>query len=130
MKELRAFVLSPIPPAILGAIVSWASGGFPRPISVAVFYVLLLYAAQLLFGIAIRAYLLRSHRWSAASFAVGGTVMTGTPAVPYLAWVITQDPQSSARAAAVLVLWLVLGATTGLAYWWLARPGTKATATI
>ena len=71
MKEVRAFLVSPIPAAILGAFVSWASGGFPRPASVAVFYLLLLYAAQLLLGVTIRAYLLRTNRRSATSFALG-----------------------------------------------------------
>ena len=130
MKELRAFLLAPIPAAILGAFASWASRGFQRPISEAVFYLLLLYAAQLLFGVAIRAYLLRSRRSFAGRFAIGGALMTGIPAVPYLAWAMTQNPDSSARAATVLVLWLLLGGLAGLAYWWLARPSTKAPATV
>jgi hypothetical protein len=129
MKEIRAFLLSPIPAAVLGSIVSWASGGFPRPISVAVFYLLLLYAAQLLFGAAIRVWLLRSNRWSAASFALGGTAMTGLPSIAYLAWATAKNPDSSSNAIIVLALWLLLGALTGLAYWWLARIGSKASAT-
>jgi hypothetical protein len=128
VKELRAFLLSPIPAAILGAIVSWASGGFPRPVSVAVFYLFQLYAAQLLFGVAIRAYLLRSNRQSAASFALGGTAMTGIPAIAYLAWATVQNPSSASRAAVVLVLWLLMGALTGLSYWRLAH--SKAPATV
>src|SRR5688572_24671581 len=92
MKELRAFLLAPIPAALLGALVSWASGGFQRPISVAVFYLLLLYAAQLLFGVAIRAYLLRSQRSSAGKFAIGGALMTGIPAVSLLG--VGSDPKS------------------------------------
>ena len=130
MKELRAFLLSPIPAAILGSVASWASGGFPRPVSVAVLYLLLLYGLQLLFGVAIRAYLLKAHRSSAATFAVGGALMTGTPAVAYLAWAMTQNLHSSSNAVVVLVLWLLLGAMTGVAYWWLARPSTKAPANV
>lgn len=130
MKELPAFLLSPVPAAIFGAIVSWASGGFPRPISVAVFYLLLLYAAQLLFGVAIRAHLLRSKRSSAASFALGGTAMTGFPSIAYLAWATSQNPDPSSSAAVVLVLWLLLGAVTGLSYWRLARIGSKAPTTV
>ena len=130
MKELRAFLLSPIPAAVLGAIVSWASGGFPRPISVAVLYLLLLYAAQLLFGVAIRAWLLRSNRWSAASFALGGTAMTGLPSIAYLAWTTAKNPDSSSSAIIVLIVWLLLGALTGLSYWRLARIDSKAPATV
>jgi hypothetical protein len=128
MKELRSFLLSPIPAAILGAIVSTATGGFPRPVSVAVFYLLLLYAAQLLFGIAIRAFLRRTNRRSASSFALGGTAMTGIPTIPYLVWATAQNPASSSSAAVVLVLWLLLGALTGLSYWRLARPRSKVSA--
>lgn len=128
MKEVRGFLLAPIPAAILGAIVSWASGGFPQPVSVAVFYLLLLYAAQLLFGVAIRTYLLRSQRCSATSFALGGTAMTGIPSVPYLAWATTQSPEASSTAALVLVLWLFLGALTGLSYWRLTHHGSNAPA--
>jgi len=126
MKEVRAFLLSPIPAAILGAIVSWASGGFPRPVSVAIFYLLLLYAAQLLLGVAIRAFLLRTGRRSATSFAFGGMAMTCIPSAAYLAWAAAQEPNSSSRAVVVLVLWLVLGCLTGLANWRLTRPAEVA----
>jgi hypothetical protein len=98
MKAFPAFLTSPIPAAILGATVSWASGGYPRPVSVAVFYLLLLYGAQLVFGIAIRAYLLRSNRQSAASFALGGTAMTGVPAIAYLARLPSSDPGGRGEA--------------------------------
>ncbi|HUE80095.1 MAG TPA: hypothetical protein VMN38_10745 [Sphingomicrobium sp.] len=125
MKALPAFLLSPIPAAILGATVSWASGGFPRPVSIAVFYLLLLCGAQLVFGIAIRAYLIKSNRQSAASFALGGTAMTGIPAIAYLAWAITQNPNPSSSAFIVLVLWSLLGTLTGLAYWLLTRPHSE-----
>jgi hypothetical protein len=122
MKEVRAFLLSPIPAAILGATVSWVSGGFPRPVSVAIFYLLLLYAAQLLLGVAIRAVLLRTNRRSAMSFVFGGMAMTGIPSVAYLAWAAAQNSSSSSRAMVVLVLWLFLGCLTGFAYWRLTRP--------
>jgi hypothetical protein len=121
MRELRAFLLAPIPAAALGAIVSWASGGFPRPASVAIFYLLLLYAAQLLFGVAIHAYLLRTNRRSAAGFTIGGTFMTAIPTIPYMAWAITTDLGPTSTGFVVLVLWLLLGALTGLTYWWLTR---------
>ena len=125
MKEVRAFFLSPIPAAILGAIVSWASGGSPRPEPVAILYLLLLYAAQLLFGVAIRAFLLTTRRGSATSFLFGGMVMTGIPSVPYLAWAAARHPESWPDAIFVLVLWLLLGGLTGLSYWHLARPAAK-----
>jgi hypothetical protein len=125
MKEVRGFLLAPIPAAILGAFVSWARGGFPRPVSVAVFYLVLLYAAQLLFGLAIRTHLLRSQRSSATSFALGGALMTGIPSIVYLAWATTQTPIGSSTAAVVLVLWSFLGALTGLFYWRLSRHGSN-----
>ncbi len=128
MKEVRAFLLSPIPAAILGAIVSWASGGFPRPVSVAIFYLLQLYAAQLLLGMIIRAFLLRTNRRSAANFIVGGMVMTGIPSAAYLAWATAQHPASSSKAVVVFVLWTFLGGMTGLAYRRLTRAVIKAPA--
>ena len=128
MKELRAFLLSPIPAAILGAIVSWASGGFPRPVSIAIFYLLLLYAAQLLFGVAVRAFLLRTNRRSAMSYIFGGMAMTSIPSVPYVAWAAAQNLNPLWTGIAVLVLWLILGGLTGLAYWRLTRSAIKAPA--
>jgi peptidoglycan/LPS O-acetylase OafA/YrhL len=129
MRELRAFVLSPIPAAVLGAVVSWASGGFPRPLSVAVFYLLLLYPAQLLFGIALRAVLLRRNRRSASSFVAGGAAMTGIPSSAYLVWATSVNSGPWSSAVVVFLLWLLLGALTGLTYWRLARPASKAPAT-
>lgn len=125
MKEVRAFLLSPLPAAIVGAVVSYASGAFPRPVSVAIFYVLLLYGAQLLFGVAVRTFLLRTKRRSATNFVVGGMVMTGIPSVAYLAWAVAQHPGSLSKGVAVLVLWLLLGGLTGLSYWRLARPAAE-----
>ncbi len=129
MKELRAFLLSPIPAAILGAFVSWASGGFPRPVSIAIFYLLLLYAAQLLFGVAVRAFLLRTNRRLATNYIFGGMAMTGIPSVPYLAWAAAQNLNPLWTGVVVLVLWLILGGLTGLAYWRLTRPVTRTPAT-
>jgi hypothetical protein len=130
MKEVRAFLLSPVIAAISGAFVSWASGGFPRPIPVAIFYLLQLYAAQLIFGVAIRACLFRSGRTSALNLALGGTFMTGIPSLVYLAWAVSEHPGSAPRAAVVLVLWSLLGTLTGLSYWWLARPSSKPRITV
>lgn len=129
VKELRAFLLSPVAAAILGAIVSWASGGFPRPISVAIFYLLQLYVAQLLFGVAIRAFLLKTNRRSIINFFFGGIVMTGVPSAAYLAWAASQNPNSVSKAVVVLLLWMLLGGLTGLAYWRLTRPAVIAPAT-
>lgn len=130
MKEVRAFLLSPVIAAISGATVSWASGGFPRPIPVAIFYLLQLYAAQLVFGVAIRAYLFRTGRTSALNLGLGGTAMTGIPSLVYLAWAVSKHPGSAPSAAVVLALWSLLGTLTGLSYWWLARPSPKARITV
>lgn len=125
MRQLRAFLLSPLPAAILGSIVSYASGGYPRPVSLAIFYLLLLYAAQLLFGVAIRAFLLKANRVYATDFALGGIAMTGMPSAPYLAWAVTKNPGAASSAVFALVLALMLGAVTGLSYWLVARPVAK-----
>ncbi|RZF64926.1 hypothetical protein EWE75_08670 [Sphingomonas populi] len=128
MKEIRAFLLSPVPAALLGALVSWATGGFPRPISIAVFYLLLLYIAQLLFGLAVRAFLINKMRKSPVDFAFGGAVMTGIPSITYLLWATIQREAHWAQGIEVLAVWLVLGALTGLSYWRLSRPSVKAPA--
>lgn len=122
MKPAGAFFLAPLPAAILGAFVSWASGGHPRPVSVAVFYLLLLYAAQLAFGLAIRAFLLKRRKRAAESFALGGAVMVALPAVPYVARGVTLRPDSLGTGIVLLFLWILMGAMTGISHWLLVRP--------
>jgi len=119
--KIGAFFLAPVPAAIVGALVSWASGGFPRPVSLAIFYLLLLYGTQIVFGLAICAYLLRTNRRSVMQFGIGGLLMTSIPAAVYLAWATAKHPASAANALFVLALWSALGAMTGLSYWFLAQ---------
>ncbi|WP_162237447.1 hypothetical protein [Sphingobium sp. Leaf26] len=119
--NLRAFFLAPVPAAIIGGIVSWATGGFPRPIPVAIFYLFLLYGTQIILGLIIRAFLLRTNRRSPIQFGMGGLFMTGVPSALYLVWATTKHPASSANALFVFALWSVLGAMTGLCYWFLAQ---------
>ena len=121
MNRVGAFFVVPIPAALLGGTVSWASGGFPRPLSMILFYLLLLYAAQLLFGLAIRAFLLRAGKATALGFTLGGTAMIAVPAVPYLLWAVGRHPHQLATAPVLLVLWLLCGAITGLTFWFLTR---------
>jgi len=120
MREVRAFLLAPLPAAILGAIVYKASGDFTRFVAIAIVYLLVLYAVQLLFGLAVRAFLLRTGRRAAFHFAIGGTVMTGIPSLPFLAWDVARNAMLWSAATGVLVIWLMLGTVTGLAYGWLA----------
>ncbi|MEG8224122.1 hypothetical protein OSJ57_26655, partial [Sphingomonas sp. HH69] len=121
MMKLSAFFLAPVPAAITGALVSWASGGFPRPVSLAIFYLLLLYVGQIVFGLAICAYLLRKNRRSAMQFGIGGLVMTSVPTALYLAWATAKHPAPAATALLVFALWSALGAMTGLCYWLLTQ---------
>lgn len=121
MKPAGAFFLSPFPGAVLGGAVSWATGGFPRLVSVVIFYLLLLYGVQLVFGLAIRSYLVKNRRTSAASFALGGVLMVAAPAVPYLAWAIGNRPDGLQTGLIVLALWLLCGGVTGLTCWFLAH---------
>ena len=117
IMKLGAFFLAPMAAAIVGALVSWASGGFPRPVSLAIFYLLLLYGAQIVFGLAICAYLLRTNRRSVMQFGIGGLLMTAIPAALYLAWATAKHPASTANVLFVFALWSALGAMTGLCYW-------------
>ena len=118
MIKLRAFLLSPLPAAVLGGLVSWASGGFPRPVSIAVFYLLALYALQLVFGLAIYAWLQRTGRQSLGAFACGGLMMVAIPAVPYMVWANVVRPQNTLELTVIVLgLWLLLGAITGATYW-------------
>jgi heme A synthase len=119
--KIGAFFLAPVPAAIIGALVSWASGGFPRPVSVAIFYLLLLYGTQIIFGLAICAYLLRTNRRSVMQFGIGGLLMTSIPAALYLAWATAKHSGPAANALFVFALWSALGALTGLCYWFLAQ---------
>jgi len=124
MNRIITFALAPVPAAALGGLVSWATGGHPRPLSVAIFYLLQLYALQLIFGLAIYAWLRRSGRQSIVSFAVGGLLMVAVMAAPYLVWATTMSPENTlGRAGVVLGLWLILGAITGANAWVLLRRG-------
>lgn len=123
MNNVRAFLLTPFPAAVLGTAISFLSGGFPRPVSVLLLYLILFYPAQLLFGIPIRRWLLRRRRTTAVDFALGGTVMIAIPAIPYLAWATSRNG-NPAVAVTLLFLWLICGGIAGLTYWWLARPDT------
>jgi hypothetical protein len=125
VNRAGAFFLAPVPAAVVGAAVSWTSGGWPRPDTVFVAYMLLIYAAQLLFGLAIRAVLLRTGRKSALGFALGGVVMIAVPAVPYVLWGVAKHPHQLASAPIVLALWLVMGGITGLAAWYLTEANEK-----
>src|SRR5688572_12627653 len=106
MKQVRGYFLSPFPAAILGGLVSWASGAHPRPVSIAILYLLLLYGAQLLFGILIRTQLIRHRRTSAFNFVSGGLAMTAIPTAPYIAWAATVQPYYPSYALAVFGLML------------------------
>jgi hypothetical protein len=120
IRRVAAFLLAPVPASLLGEIVASASGGFPPPDSVFFYYLLLLYAAQMLFGLPIRAFLLRAGRISAVGAALGGAAM--------IAWVVATHPNQLAEAPAVLALWLLMGAVTGLTAWLLTRPEKTTTA--
>jgi peptidoglycan/LPS O-acetylase OafA/YrhL len=122
MNRVGAFLLAPVPAAFAGAAVSWGSGGVSRPDALFLFYMLLLYAAQLLFGLAIGAWLLRTGRASALSFALGGVLMIALPAVPYVIWGVTQHPHQLATAPIILTIWLLMGGITGLTASVLTRP--------
>ena len=128
IRRVAAFLLAPVPASLLGEIVASASGGFPPPDSVFFYYLLLLYAAQMLFGLPIRAFLLRAGRISAVGAALGGAAMIALPAVPFVAWVVATHPNQLAEAPAVLALWLLMGAVTGLTAWLLTRPEKTTTA--
>jgi len=117
MNRVAAFFLAPIPAAAIGGLISWATHGHPRPVSVAIFYLLALYALQLIFGLAIYSWLARTGRRSLLSFASGGLAMVAIVAVPYLLWASAGPANTTGRAGVVLILWLVLGAITGATAW-------------
>lgn len=116
-----AFLVAPIPAAAIGGLVSWGTGAHPRGVSVAVFYLLQLYALQLLFGLAIYAWLRRAGRQSIVSFALGGLTMVAIVAVPYLLWASFRPENTAGRTVIVLMLWLILGAITGATAWVISR---------
>lgn len=121
MKELIRFLLAPLPASIAAGCVSAATGAFPRPLSIVIFACLLLYVAQLVFGIPIRLLLARWKRTSAVDYTVGGFAMTAIPTAPYTIWGMVQNGSSLSSAATFLWLMGCYGALTGLSYWLLAR---------
>jgi hypothetical protein len=126
MNRIITFVLVPLPAAALGGFVSWVTGAHPRLLSVAVFYLLQLYALQLVFGLAIYAWLRRTGRKSITSFTLGGLVMVAIVAVPYVVWAMGKAENTLGQTGVVLGLWLVLGAITGVMAWVLLRRGRYA----
>ena len=121
MNRLLVFLLAPIPASIAGGLISWVTGAHPRGVSIAIFYLLQLYALQLIFGLAIYAMLRRSGRNSVATFALGGLVMVAIVAVPYLAWASSSPHNSAGNTGVVLSIWLALGAITGVTAWLLVH---------
>jgi len=126
MNRIIVFALSPLPAAALGGLVSWATKAHPRPLSIGVFYLLQLYALQLIFGLAIYAWLRRTGRKSITSFALGGLCMVAIVAVPYLAWASGKAENTLGRTGVVLAIWLILGAITGIMAWVLLQRGRHA----
>jgi hypothetical protein len=121
MKQASAFLLAPVPAAVLGSIVSWSTGGYPRPFSVILFYLLLFYCVQLVFGLPLRLLLAKRGRDSAMAFGAAGIAMVALPAIPYMAWAMSRPQDAAQTGPIVLVMWLALGGITGLTYWWLIR---------
>ncbi|HEX8192440.1 MAG TPA: hypothetical protein VF552_06025, partial [Allosphingosinicella sp.] len=125
MNRVGAFLLAPVPAALFGGAVSWASGGWPRPVSLILFYLLMLWAAMLLVGLAIRALLLRAGKGGAIGFTLGGALMIALPAVPYILSAVARHPGQRDSAPVVLGLWIAMGALTGLTAWLLSRERPK-----
>ena len=127
MNRIVVFLLAPLPAAVIGGLVSWGTGAHPRMVSVSVFYLFQLYALQLLFGLAIHAWIRRRGHRSIMSCAMGGAAMVAIVAVPYLLWASVTAGNSASRMMLVLLLWLALGAITGATAWALGRQGTQST---
>jgi hypothetical protein len=121
MNRLGVFLLAPLPAAAIGGLVSWGTGAHSRGVSVAFFYLLQLYALQIVVGLAIYAWLRRTGRGSIISYMVGGLVMVAIVAVPYLLWASFRPENTIERAVVVLLLWLTFGAVTGASAWFLSR---------
>jgi hypothetical protein len=126
MREFRSFLIAPLPAAFLAGIISAMTGSFPRPVSIFVFFCLLLYLMQLLLGVAIRALLIRKRHLSAVSFAVGGFVMTALPTAPYAIFAATKHSFPWWYASLFFSLLAFYGALTGVTYWLGARPDRRA----
>lgn len=123
MNRVSAFVVAPVPAAVVGGTVAWTSGSAPRLDAVIFFYLLLLYAFQLLFGLALVALLVRAGKAGAIGFTLAGIAMVAIPAVPYILWSVARHPDLGALAPNVLGLWLAMGALDGLAVWLLTGRG-------
>lgn len=121
MNRIAIFVLAPVMAAAVGGLLSWATGAHARGVSVAVFYLLQLYVLQLLFGVAIHAWLRRTGRLSLASSAIGGMAMVAVVAVPYLMWASFRPENTPVRSVIVLIIWLTLGGITGISAFVLSR---------
>jgi hypothetical protein len=113
-----AFVLAPIPAALVPSLLSIAR----RPLAAFLVFLLILWATQLVFGVALRWFLARRGAldWR-AQILVGG-VMTGLPTAAYLAWALVEPGRITPLIALVIqVFMMVLGAVTGLFHWLLVR---------
>jgi hypothetical protein len=124
VKELRGFFLAPIPGGIVaagfGATVGYAQVAH-RIIALFLFICLMLYATQLVFGIAIRAFLRRRNLATIGAYALGGLAMTSIPNLPYTAWSMSLGHPLTA-ASAYFALIALYGSITGISYWSIMRP--------
>lgn len=124
MKNLRGFFLAPLPAALLAAILGVTIGyaqATHRLVALFIFICLLLYATELVFGIAISIFLKRRQMTTLGFYALGGVAMTSIPNAPYTAWSISIGHPVSAGLA-YFPLIALYGAVTGATFWVVIRP--------
>lgn len=113
-----AFVLAPIPAALVPALFSIAR----RPFTTFLVFLLILWAAQLVFGVAFRWFLARRGRLDWRTQILVGGAMTGLPTAAILAWGLVEPGRiTPAIALAIQVFMMILGGVTGLFHWLLIR---------
>jgi hypothetical protein len=105
---------------MLGATIGYAQAAH-RIVALIIFICLLLYAVQIVFGIAIRATLRRCGLTSLGAFAIGGLAMTEIPNAPYTVWSISKGHPLGDGVAYFALIGLY-GAITGATFWAATRP--------
>lgn len=118
------FLLAPLPAGLLAVAVGETIGN-PQPAHrmIALFAVicLLLYGAEVVFGIAISTLLRRRHFASLGAYALGGLAMSSIPNLPYTAWSVSIG-HPLAAGLAYFALIALYGTITGCTFWAVTRP--------
>lgn len=123
MRVFLAFVAAPLLPAGVPAWFAYINGNAYHPLSLFIFFCLILYALQILVGIPTYKILKRRKSQQVWSYLIIGSLST---AMPFLLLCIYRWTEENRYEVSALIgpvsFFAFLGAATGFMFWLIARP--------